>query len=164
MSQRRLSKRSYAIKNRRLLEEKLFARSLKSKKKAKNTDLLAASDALSESDGASAFGPTSNSSVGGSPISLEWDSSGQSPPLFENLGSSSPFGRHHSTTDELVDGIVNLDCENEIESSNRTARGNLNSSTDFLFIDREQLHSELLPSIEVEVSEHNNSFDQHPIF
>ena len=85
MSQRRLSKRSYAIKNRRLLEEKLFARSLKSKKKAKNTVLLAASDALSESDGASAFGPTSNSSVGGSPISLEWDSSGQSPPLFENF-------------------------------------------------------------------------------
>ena len=149
---------------------------MKSKKKARNTVLLAASDALSESDGASAFDPTSNSSVGGSPISLEWDSSGQSPPLFENLGSSSPFGRHHSTTDGAVDGIVNLDCaadsqdeplsdeENEIESSNRTARGNLNSSTDFLFIDREQLHSELLPSIEVEVSEHNNSFDQHPIF
>ena len=80
------------------------------------------------------------------------------------MRTSSPFGRHHSTTDELVDGIVNLDCENEIESSTRTARGNLNSSTDFLFIDREQLHSELLPSIEVEVSEHNNSFDQHPIF
>ena len=164
MTQRRLSKRTSAVKKRRLLEEKLKKRReaadfrlLKSRSKALRNLYSEEFDSFTEEafrlgeivDSLNSSHPEPNSdcsenSEDQSFKSLEWDNSGETSPSFLTNRTSPLPDRRQSDVSDIIDSILNLDdsadCQEDppvpalIESGNSARR---NTSTDQQFLDQE---------------------------
>ena len=163
MTQRRLSKRTSAVKKRRLLEEKLKKRKeeadfrlLKAKSRALRN--LYSEELESFTEEAFRLGEiadslynhpqqnceSSESSGDQSFKSLEWDNSGDTSPSFLTNRTSPLPDRSQSVVNDIISSILNLDDSADyqedplvpalIESGNSASRRN--SSTDQQFLDQ----------------------------